>query len=584
MAETEAYTARFQELRNEFLEKHADDIANGAYDQRDVQKVRSDDFYVKLFLLHSKGSYDFALEVIHSSLKFRKDFGVYDITEDSFPLELWEIGGLYVHGKDLSGNHLLWFLGRKFKKGDAQKQLLTKKIIVYWLEKISIEHPGEKVTVIQDATQTGLQNMDLEMVKFIITCFKFYYPNMLGVMLVYELPWILNAAWKIIQSWLSEEARKKVILRNKSTIQQQVGADILPPYMGGNDTFEWKYVPTPPKEYQEMMEIFDEDETEIESTEDGETTVISNKITEAHIGNESGMNGEMTVRRRVHFAEDSERPPIVKSQSADNIEVLSSSPSNTKEALNHHIASPLKTRRSKRVGDSAKGAHLTISPAEDLEFIATEHNKEAHSVISLCNNTQGLVAFKVKTTAPEVFRVKPSAGTIAPGKSNDVHVSLQSGHEYTVRREKFLILSTQVQNSPKTQSELQSLWKKIPSSSMVEHRLRCSFRVVPIDNKIAMKKQTEVETLQQQVTKLSSKLEKLVDHNERIKESLSSILKLLKFFFVSGFILFMCAIYYYLRYSGTVPDGRRCQSQGTSTTHTENIMSDPTVTMGLSGP
>ncbi|XP_070553331.1 motile sperm domain-containing protein 2-like isoform X1 [Ptychodera flava] len=587
----EEFTGRFSELRNQFLETHAEDISKGVYDDRDVERVRSDDFYVKLFLKHTKGNYDVSLEIMHECLKFRKEFAVYDISEESFPQDLLESGGMYPYGRDKEGNHILWFIGRKYKK-DAKRQLLTKKLLIYWLEKFSIEYPGEKVTVLQDATQTGLQNMDLEMVKFIITSFKFYYPSMLAVMLIYEMPWILNAAWKVIQNWLSEEARKRVRFAGKGNIQEVIAKDTLPPYMGGTDTYEWVYVPTPPREYQETVEI--EEDVDANASISTEGKPQQSEAQAPNIGN--GDIKATTVRRRVHFADDTESPEkstMSKSYSADNIDLLlSSSPQRSKEtsaqqSSSHHA----RPRRHRRSSESNQGPLLTISPGEELVFTSHEHNKEASAVISLTNNTQGLVAFKVKTTAPEIFRVRPSAGPIAAGQSVDVNVNLHAGHEYTLRKEKFLVLSTQVQDSVKSTTALQAFWKQVPSSSVVEHRLRCSYRVVPDPSKEPAKKPADIESLQIEVTRLTSKLEQLVDHNITIERRLGSILKLLRLFVIAGILLFLLAIYYHLHFFSLLTEaGRGMRStEGASTTarshepQTENILSDPSVRMGLSG-
>ena len=62
--------------------------------------------------------------------------------------------------------------------------------------------------MIFNMSQCGLSNMDMDFIKFLITCFKCYYPSMLGEtqiidclrtycidigwLLVFEMPWILQ--------------------------------------------------------------------------------------------------------------------------------------------------------------------------------------------------------------------------------------------------------------------------------------------------------------------------------------------------------------------------------------------------------
>ena len=46
--------------------------------------------------------------------------------------------------------------------------------------------------MIFDMTGSGLAQMDMELIRFIVTCFKLYFPDLLGFLLVYNMPWILQ--------------------------------------------------------------------------------------------------------------------------------------------------------------------------------------------------------------------------------------------------------------------------------------------------------------------------------------------------------------------------------------------------------
>lgn len=39
---------------------------------------------------------------------------------------------------------------------------------------------------------TGLNNMDMDFTKYIISLFKQYYPHFLNYIVIFEMPWILN--------------------------------------------------------------------------------------------------------------------------------------------------------------------------------------------------------------------------------------------------------------------------------------------------------------------------------------------------------------------------------------------------------
>jgi len=43
-----------------------------------------------------------------------------------------------------------------------------------------------------DMNGAGLSNMDMDLVRFIMNCFKTYYPNLLEWMLIFNMPWVLQ--------------------------------------------------------------------------------------------------------------------------------------------------------------------------------------------------------------------------------------------------------------------------------------------------------------------------------------------------------------------------------------------------------
>ena len=61
------------------------------------------------------------------------------------------------------------------------------------------EDNGEQFSIVFDCRGAGLKNMDMEFTQFMINTMKEYYPDPLNYILVFEMPWVLNAAFKIIK-------------------------------------------------------------------------------------------------------------------------------------------------------------------------------------------------------------------------------------------------------------------------------------------------------------------------------------------------------------------------------------------------
>ncbi|XP_074359007.1 vesicle-associated protein 1-2-like [Apium graveolens] len=73
------------------------------------------------------------------------------------------------------------------------------------------------------------------------------------------------------------------------------------------------------------------------------------------------------------------------------------------------------------------GELLNIEPRE-LKF-AFELRKQISSSLTLLNKTDNHVAFKVKTTNPKKYCVRPNTGVVQPGSTCDVTVTMQAQKE-----------------------------------------------------------------------------------------------------------------------------------------------------------
>uniref|UniRef100_A0ACD5YVC8 Uncharacterized protein n=2 Tax=Avena sativa TaxID=4498 RepID=A0ACD5YVC8_AVESA len=88
---------------------------------------------------------------------------------------------------------------------------------------------------------------------------------------------------------------------------------------------------------------------------------------------------------------------------------------------------------------------LGIDPS-DLRF-PFELKKQISCSLHLTNRTDGYIAFKVKTTSPKKYCVRPNSGIVAPRSTFDVLVTMQAQREAPPDmhcRDKFLVQSAVV--------------------------------------------------------------------------------------------------------------------------------------------
>ncbi|XP_078683166.1 motile sperm domain-containing protein 2-like isoform X2 [Branchiostoma floridae x Branchiostoma belcheri] len=507
--------AQIRELRERFLREQSDAITqNDLFDPRDIAKVRKDDEYLQNFLL-ARPTPEAAYDMLVSALKWRKEFGVYDISESSLPVSMFEKGAMFAHNEDKEGHAILVFVAKLHKKDSSKYQELCR-FLVFWLERLSTRNPGKQMTILFDMIESGLGNMDMDFIRFLINCFKNYFPNKLAYLLVYEMPWILNTAWKIIKTWLPPDSVKKIKFVNRNEIQQYIAPDQLATRMGGMDTFQYTYPPLP------------DDDLPNPSTPRGTPPESPNMVT-------FSADTKDSVRRRHSDSgaaggdTKSDKGPLTPPSRHRQVQQLLSSSKRSAETTAH------------------QGQLLKICPGDMLEFVNAE-GAEVQQVLTLTNTTAGTVAFKVKTTSPEKYRVRPSSGPIAPGVSVDVNVFLQPGHQASTSRDKFLVLSMEVQQEVKNSAELTALWKSAAKGSVMEHRLRCTHLTQEAAELQEATPQGDMARLQKQVRDLAMTVGTISSTSQRLEENLSQSLRLQKLLVV--LLLSLSLVLIYLLWSG----------------------------------
>uniref|UniRef100_A0A0L8HZZ2 CRAL-TRIO domain-containing protein n=1 Tax=Octopus bimaculoides TaxID=37653 RepID=A0A0L8HZZ2_OCTBM len=170
-----------------------DNIEKGCYDDRDLEKIKTDDFLLELYCRHQpKAKVEEVASLIHESLKWRMEYQINDLSDDSFDDKMWEQRAIFFHNTDKDGHKVLITQVKMHRKGDSHYLLTVKKFFAWHIEKAFQENPGEPLMLLFDMDGAGLANLDMDFIRFCINCFKSNYPCILGLMLVYEMPWIFN--------------------------------------------------------------------------------------------------------------------------------------------------------------------------------------------------------------------------------------------------------------------------------------------------------------------------------------------------------------------------------------------------------
>ena len=135
---------------------------------------------------------------------------------------------------------------------------------------------------------------------------------------------------------------------------------------------------------------------------------------------------------------------------------------------------------------------MSVQPETELLFQLTSPPSNVKQSITVTNShPDASIAFKVKTTAPRLYSVKPSSGKLDPGAQCQVQILLQFKDEIKadVRKDKFLIQSIKIPptvlklEGEALQSRIQELWTQAEQISksvadggsdiIAQKKLRC---------------------------------------------------------------------------------------------------------------
>ena len=141
------------------------------------------------------------------------------------------------------------------------------------------------------------------------------------------------------------------------------------------------------------------------------------------------------------------------------------------------IGSSLSINNNNNTDGSTGAGILVISPSHEVLFSPSAATGDLTAKLQIQNVSQKPVGYKIKTTSPEKYRVRPSTGSLGPGLSASVEIhcsgsgaSAASG-AWTLVRDKFLITGIFLESPDISAQILQEALKS--TKPECQHRLRC---------------------------------------------------------------------------------------------------------------
>ncbi|XP_016355293.1 vesicle-associated membrane protein-associated protein A [Sinocyclocheilus anshuiensis] len=179
---------------------------------------------------------------------------------------------------------------------------------------------------------------------------------------------------------------------------------------------------------------------------------------------------------------------------------------------------------------------LILDPPGDLRFRGP-FTDVVTTNLKLRNPSDRRVCFKVKTTAPRRYCVRPNSGVIDPGATVTISVMLQP-FDYDPNeksKHKFMVQSIFV---PPSVSDLEAMWKDAKPDDLMDSKLRCVFEMPSDSEKLSELESTkassalnasktagslstddtEMRKLMEESRRLQTEVGKLLDENRQLKD------------------------------------------------------------------
>jgi len=158
-------------------------------------------------------------------------------------------------------------------------------------------------------------------------------------------------------------------------------------------------------------------------------------------------------------------------------------------------------------------------------------NDVLSKTITLKNNSHDRnITYKIKTTSPEKFKVRPNTGILLPAQSVLVTIMLQSGYDYRslIPSDRFLIMCLPIENKELTSTELIDFWKN-NGTTAEQHRLICRLGSESPDG-LRSSLVNNGSGDENSLSKLFTKISQLQDEQVKLQRSIASLKRLFLFF------------------------------------------------------
>ena len=170
-----------EDMRNKILD-HLEDLGdevNEYYNQCDIDWLLNPKkpHQIERFLMSAFVSQVDAFDLICKCLLWRKESNIMFLKDSDFPSEFYSKGGLFRYETDVTGTPLIYMRIKMVKKYPELDKLL-KQFVAYQISRLDASANDGlcRWGIVFDCSDIGFANVQIDMLKYLITVLKDYFP------------------------------------------------------------------------------------------------------------------------------------------------------------------------------------------------------------------------------------------------------------------------------------------------------------------------------------------------------------------------------------------------------------------------
>ncbi|KAJ1867375.1 phosphatidylinositol transfer protein csr1 [Coemansia sp. RSA 989] len=212
-----------------------------------ASQMSNPDSWVLRFLRARKWDVDAAMQMLHKTLQWRVGQAIDEIVfygESLLHYHTMQTGLAFACAKDKLENPVYVVRVRVNLARNRNIQAI-KRFLCWQIETSQLLASGQadgRVTIVFDMTDFTRENIDLKLVRTLITLLTSYYPETLGMLLLYVNSFLFSSLWSLISPFIDPVVKSKIFMaKSPSDLALFIDSSQLIKELGGCKPFEYRY-------------------------------------------------------------------------------------------------------------------------------------------------------------------------------------------------------------------------------------------------------------------------------------------------------------------------------------------------------